>query len=229
MTKRHLIERVSVDSAENPAQPRLTRADWLEKALDVLIESGIDSVRITRLADLLGVTRGSFYWHFADRAELLSAMLEVWEQSNSASIIRAASVAGGLEDRILALFLCWLDPDLFDPRLDFAVRDWARGDDALLASIAASDQSRMEALTAMFADHGFPRQQALIRARNFYYTQMGYYALNVQEPLSARLSYLSTYFETYTDEKLRPEAEAAFRALVIGRPELWGSEAIPAG
>ena len=229
MTKRHLIERVSVESGDNPAQPRLTRADWLEKALDVLIENGIDSVRITRLADALGVTRGSFYWHFADRAELLAAMLEVWEQSNTASILHAAAVPGGLEDRILALFLCWIDPELFDPRLDFAVRDWARGDATLQASIAASDQQRMDALVSMFADHGFPQQQALIRARNFYYTQMGYYALNVQEPLSVRLSYLATYFETYTDEKLRPEAELAFRAQIIGRRDLWGEEAISAG
>ena len=227
MTNRELIERVSAAAGEHRAEPRLTRADWLDNALRVLIENGIDSVRITRLADLLGVTRGSFYWHFADRGELLAAMLKVWEQSNTASIIRAATAPGTLEDRVLALFMCWIDPGLFDPRLDFAVRDWARGDAELQRSIALSDKQRMDALVAMFGAHGFPERQALIRARNFYYTQMGYYALNIREPLSARLSYLSTYFETYTDEKLSADAERAFRVRIIKRKDLWGDEPIP--
>ncbi|WP_313351260.1 TetR/AcrR family transcriptional regulator [Paracoccus sp. (in: a-proteobacteria)] len=227
MKKRQLIERVSREAEEDPAQPRLTRADWLEKALDVLIENGVDAVRITRLADLLGVTRGSFYWHFADRNDLLQAMLEVWEQSNTASIVQAATLPGTLEDRILALFMCWLDPELFDPQLDFAVRDWARGDAVLQALIARSDQQRMDALIAMFAAHGFPQRQAVIRARNFYYTQMGYYALNVREPLADRLSYVATYFETYTDEKLGAQAEANFREKVIARSELWNNDIPP--
>ena len=227
MTNRELIERVSAAAGENRIEPRLTRADWLDKALSVLIENGIDAVRITRLADLLGVTRGSFYWHFADRGELLSAMLRVWEQSNTASVIRAATSPGTLEDRVLALFMCWIDHELFDPRLDFAVRDWARGDAELQRIISASDQQRMDALVAMFAAHGFPERQALIRARNFYYTQMGYYALNTREPLSTRLSYLSTYFETYTDEKLSAEAELAFRRRIIARKHLWGDEPVP--
>ncbi|GAA4110978.1 TetR/AcrR family transcriptional regulator [Aminobacter aganoensis] len=174
MKKRQVIERVSSQAEEDRAQPRLTRADWLEKALEVLIESGVDAVRITRLAELLGVTRGSFYWHFEDRNELLEAMLDVWEQSNTASIIRAATLPHTLQDRILPLFMCWLDPELFDPLLDFAVRDWARGDARLQAIIATSNQQRMEALVATFAAHGFPQQQAVIRAHNIYYIQMGY-------------------------------------------------------
>ncbi len=227
MKNRQLIERVSMESEENRAQVRLTRADWLEKALEVLIESGVDSVRITRLADLLGVTRGSFYWHFADRGELLAAMLEVWNQSNTASIIAAASGPGTLEHRVLALFAAWVDPDLFDPRLDFAVRDWARGDRELQEVITQTDQQRLDALIAMFADHGFSERQAIIRARNFYYTQMGYYALNVREPLSVRLSYVATYFETYTDEKLSEQAEREFRRQIIARKSLWGDDPIP--
>lgn len=229
MKKRELIERVGHDPEEQGGQPKLSRVDWLEKALDMLIASGVDSVRITKLADALGVTRGSFYWHFADRSELLAAMLEVWAQSNTANIVHAATHAETLQDGILALFNCWLDPELFDPALDFAVRDWARGDDALQAEIAKADGQRMDALIAMFAAHGFPQQQAIIRARNFYYTQMGYYALNVREPLAVRLGYLPTYFETYTDEKLDPAAEAAFRAQVMARAELWGQEVPPAG
>lgn len=227
MQNRAIIERVSEDAEQKPGQGRLTRADWLQKALEVLVASGVDAVRITRLAELLGVTRGSFYWHFSDRDGLLAAMLEVWRQQNTASITAAAQRPGGLEQQVLALFQVWLDPGLFDPELDLAVRDWARGDAALQQQITQADQQRLEALTAMFAGHGFTGQQAKIRARNLYYTQMGYFALHVTEPFAERLSYAATYFATYTDEELSAEAEQAFRQQIIARPELWGGEAIP--
>ncbi|MFB8344622.1 TetR/AcrR family transcriptional regulator [Brucella cytisi] len=220
MKSRELIERVSREGEDSPAQPRLTRADWLSAALELLVESGIDAVRITRLAERVGVTRGSFYWHFADRGELLAAMIEVWAQLNTASIIHAATTPGTIEDRVLALFMCWLNPELFDPELDFAVRDWARGDAKLQVVIAAADQQRMEAMIAMFSDHGFPEREAIIRARNFYYTQMGYYALNVQEPFSQRISYVSVYFESYTDKQLSKAAEEEFMRQIAAKSHL---------
>lgn len=227
MKSREVIERVSREGEESPAQPRLTRADWLSAALDLLVESGVDAVRITRLAERLGVTRGSFYWHFADRGELLGAMLDVWAQSNTASIIRAATTPGTIEDRVLALFMCWVDPELFNPQLDFAVREWARGDAELQAVITEADQRRMEAIIAMFAENGFAEREAIIRARNLYYTQMGYYALNVQEPLSVRLSYVPVYFETYTERKLSAAAEQEFMRQISEKRALWEEEANP--
>lgn len=210
MSKREAIERACKKGKEGPPQARLTRADWLSAALDLLVENGIDAVRITRLADHLGVTRGSFYWHFAGRAALLDAMLDVWAQTNTASVIRAATVEGTLEDRVLALFMCWVDPDIFDPKLDFAVRDWARGDAKLQEIIKEADRQRMDAIISMFAESGFAQPEAVIRARNIYYNQMGYYALNVEESLSERMSYLPMYFYTYTERKLSEAAAQEF-------------------
>ena len=214
MTNRSLIEDVSQAGEEANRGPRLTRADWLEKALDVLVGHGVDAVRITRLADLLGVTRGSFYWHFKDRTEVLNAMIEFWDRKNTTHIVEASRRGPDLEGSVLAVFEAWLIPERFDPRLDFAIRDWARGDGRLQAIVREADRKRLDALAAMFARHGFDHAQAEIRARNIYYIQMGYYALDVQEPMSVRLSLLPTYFETYTDRKLSPEAIAAFRSKV---------------
>lgn len=228
MTNRSVIEKVSSELGEKKAQTRLSRSDWLQAAVQMLVLNGVDSVRITRLADALGVTRGSFYWHFADRTELLKALLEVWNTQNTAGIVVAASTTGGLRNRILALFETWLDPERFDPLLDLAVRDWARNDSSLEETIAGADRERLDALIAMFADHGFSREQSIIRARNFYYTQMGYYALRVREPLADRLSFVPTYYHTYTGEDLPSDAERAFRQHIISRKELWGDEVIPA-
>ena len=215
MKNRTLIEHVSQTGEAASRGPRLTRADWLEKALDVLVGHGVDAVRITRLADLLGVTRGSFYWHFKDRTEVLDAMVEFWDRKNTALILEAASRGPDLEASVLAIFEVWLTPDGFDPRLDFAIRDWARGDERLQAIVREADRKRLDALAAMFARNGFDHAQAETRARNIYYIQMGYYALDVREPMSDRLDLLPTYFETYTGGRLSPQAIAAFRSKVL--------------
>ena len=56
--------------------PRLKREDWLQAAFNAVVDGGVDKLKILTLAETLGVTRGSFYWHFADHAELLQATLQ---------------------------------------------------------------------------------------------------------------------------------------------------------
>ena len=83
---------------------RLNRDDWLDAAFAAAVEHGFDGVRVLVLADTLGVTRGSFYWHFKDHAELITALLERWRAAESASTQRLQQP--GSEDPVkdLALF-----------------------------------------------------------------------------------------------------------------------------
>ena len=57
---------------------RLSRDDWLDAAFEIVAEQGFDSVRVLTLAKSLDVTRGSFYWHFSDHAELIAGLIERW-------------------------------------------------------------------------------------------------------------------------------------------------------
>ncbi len=66
---------------------RLTRENWLAKALDVLAEEGIGAVCIEPVAKALGVTKGSFYWHFQDRDELVERLLEYWETERTDRLV----------------------------------------------------------------------------------------------------------------------------------------------
>ena len=65
---------------------RLSRADWVEAALQTLAEGGISNVRVEVLAKHLKVTKGSFYWHFVDRNDLLAEMLETWRVNLTTSV-----------------------------------------------------------------------------------------------------------------------------------------------
>jgi len=94
---------VSPDSAPS-SKPTLTARDWAEAALEALASGGLDSVAVEPLARRLSVTKGSFYWHFANREALLKAALDLWEKRETVDVI------AGLEDepdpylRIVNLF-----------------------------------------------------------------------------------------------------------------------------
>jgi AcrR family transcriptional regulator len=66
---------------------KVTREDWLRCALEALTVHGVAGVAVEPLARGLGVTRGSFYWHFPDRAALLTAALEEWERIGTSAVI----------------------------------------------------------------------------------------------------------------------------------------------
>jgi len=203
--------------APAPGTARISRADWLALAEQVLISHGVASVKILGLANRLGVSRSSFYWHFESRQDLLDQLLESWEARNTRALIEhAARPAGNICRAVMNLFECWLDPDLFNPQLDFAVREWARRSDSVRARVDQADRQRVEALTAMFARHGFAEAEALVRARIVYFMQIGYYALVEAEPIETRTAYLEPYLIGFTGARPDPAEMAEFRHYVLG-------------
>src|SRR5438445_6682139 len=64
-----------------PARVQLTPQDWVAAASALLRNNGVDAVRVDVLAKQMGVTRGSFYWHFADREYLLQRMVTAWRDA----------------------------------------------------------------------------------------------------------------------------------------------------
>ncbi|WP_299850764.1 TetR/AcrR family transcriptional regulator [uncultured Roseovarius sp.] len=189
-------------------QIRLTGDDWIQTALEMLISDGIEAIQITVLARKMNVTRGSFYWHFDSREALLDALLKEWRSRNTGVMVEAIADTETLDDGILALFSVWTDHTRFDPQLDQAIRDWARHDDDLRASLQAEDDARVAAISDFFQRHHYDPTEAFIRARIIYFTQLSYYALNVQEPMADRLSYLSAYFLSFTGREINADIAA---------------------
>jgi len=191
---------------DDQTSQRTSREDWLNAARVILTEEGIDQVKILRLAELLGVSRSSFYWFFSDRNALLAALLNLWGAHNTGSIVaRAEQPSATITKAVLRVFECWVDPRLFDAQLDFAIREWARRDEAIRADIDAADSARLSALSAMFRRHGFAPQAALVRARILYFTQVGYFALVTSESMAERRSLTSDYVLGFTG--LHPSSE----------------------
>ena len=174
--------------------------------------------RCSALGERLGVSRSSFYWYFKNRDHLLDELLKRWESQNTRSIVRqSAAQAASIAEAVCNVFRCWVDPELFSPRLDFAVREWARRSEKVRNALERSDIERTAAIEAMFVRHGYACEDALVRARVLYFMQIGYYSLDIREPLEARLKLTPHYLETFTGVAPGEDEVASFRAYATRR------------
>ena len=194
---------------------KVTRQDWLNAAMDVLISDGVDQVKILALASRMGVSRSSFYWYFKDRQGLLDALLEEWQGTNTAALVRAAAApADTITQAVGNVFLGFLDANAFNTALDFAVRDWARRSGEVKCVLDHSDARRLQALASMFARFGYDPTDAQTRARVLYYMQIGYNDADLREPLEDRLRQMAPYLHAFTGQTPSEQEIAALHRAV---------------
>ena len=149
------------------AKVRTPRGAWVDAALRALAAGGPDAVRIEPLAVALGVSKGGFYWHFADRGALLEEVLDAWERlSVDEAIERVEREGGDARARLRELFaLSSASGDLTRMVLksDLAVRDWARRDRAVAERLRRVDNRRVDYLRSLFG--AFCPDEAEVEAR----------------------------------------------------------------
>lgn len=174
---------------------------WLAAAYEALTENGVEAVKVMPLAKRLGLTRTGFYWYFKDRVALLEAMIQCWEDKNTGNMLRRTRAYGeSIGEAMFNLFDCWLDDDLFDARLDLAIRNWARNDKELMVRLNRADSQRLDAVIEMFTRFGFSRTEAEVRANSVIYTQIGYISMQVAEDRAARIDRMPDYVKVFTGQ-----------------------------
>lgn len=175
---------------------KVSSGTWVETARRVLVEEGIAGVKVDRLAQRLGVTRGGFYHNFHDREDLLDALLHRWEEAcrflPEYPVRDALADVGLWFDRALDRLI---EEDGYDHDFDMAVREWARSDQRAAWAVERSDRERMGTLQRFFDALGYSEDEALIRARVFYYHQIGYYAIGVRETTALRKRNVQLYVD----------------------------------
>jgi AcrR family transcriptional regulator len=93
-----------------PVAPPLSREAWVVAATNLVAQEGIQSLAVEPLAARLGVTKGSFYWHFSNRDELIQAVLEAWEQDQSTDVVtRYAGISDPRQRLRVLLFAAFED------------------------------------------------------------------------------------------------------------------------
>lgn len=193
------MTRTATHLADQP-RGRLGLDHWLEAARNAFISGGIGAVKVEPLAASLGVTAGSFYWHFENRESLYAKLLNDWETVNSAAMVRAAELEPATaEERFNAFLNVWITEQGYSSAYDAAVRDWARTSDKARRAVHAVDAFRVSLLKRIFQDLGYDADRAEVRARITYFHQVGFYALDLRDDEQTRLKLRPLYFEALRD------------------------------
>lgn len=159
-----------MSDTDSTPRPQTDRETWVRAAMQTLADAGLDGVKVETLARQLGVTKGSFYWHFKDRRALLEAMLEHWRDGRIEDIRGRTQAAPGQE---IAQLLHVIDTyslvrNRRGMQVELAVRDWARHDAAARATLDAVDAVRLACTATLFRAAGRGADEAASRSLLLY-------------------------------------------------------------
>ena len=150
---------------------QLSAKDWLDQGLKTLAGQGFTALKAEPLSKAMGVSRGSFYWHFADIGAYRAAILKHWRDVAAEQIIANVD-AGSKDDNPLALLL----RRVFGERLTLekAVRTWASVDATARAAVQAIDRRRLGYVESLLTKSGLPADTARARAQILYWAFLGF-------------------------------------------------------
>ena len=161
-----------------PAGARKQADDWVMAGLEVLANGSIAEVKVERLAKRLGVTKGSFYWHFDDRSALLEAMGRRWVELDTESVITFVDSTTPDDDPQAAIEqLCAVvfgQGGQLDG-VEAAIREWSAGDPAMAELCRSVDEQRLQYVAGHLAASGLEADEARRRAEVIYRIVIGEY------------------------------------------------------
>ena len=161
---------------------QLSAKDWLDQGLKTLAGQGFTALKAEPLAKAMGVSRGSFYWHFADIGAFHAAILTHWREVAAEAIIANIEAAAKQDDPLVLLLR-----RVFGERLTLekAVRTWASVDANARAAVQAIDRRRLGYVESLLTQSGLPTEVARARAQILYWAFLGF-ALSDQPLPKAR-------------------------------------------
>jgi AcrR family transcriptional regulator len=166
----------------NKSKVRLSREDWLDEALNILATEGNRLLTIESLCNRLGVSRGSFYWHFKSRDEFLSSIVDHWiDQSTMRITEELSSVELSARDRLFKL-VEFIQQDEYCKH-ELPIRLWAIKQPNTLESIQRMDRKRYEFVRAHFEEMGFSGDELEMRTQTFviYYSFQNALSIDMNE------------------------------------------------
>ena len=176
---------------------RYSRDEFLARSLEVLSRDGEAKLRIDRLVSQLGVTTGSFYWHFENRADFVRSLACYWSLSSTQVVIDDIEVMeGSPEDRLLSLMRRISRQDLAGH--DLAMRTWAFHEPEVATIVTKVDRMRLTFVRSLFKEMGFEGDELETRTRVFVTALSLERGILVREPSGRRSRALRSWHEFFT-------------------------------
>ena len=202
---------------------RLGPDDWLDAAFEAVVEGGFDNVRVLAIADSLGVTRGSFYWHFADHADLVRSLLDRWRGRELGEIRRLQAETSDDSEadlaRLLDVALARSGDDLKDMRFELALRGLGRRDPSVAKMLVEIDEARVGLFREKFGRFTGDARSATDLAALFYLAITGANQAIARPSSTARLAeYLKGLIADYLIRRQAPRRPARGSLNPAARP-----------
>jgi len=145
---------------------RVSKDQWLIKALETLESSGVEAIKIQRLAKAFGISRSGFYWHFKNRQDLLEHLLDYWVREYTGIVTDNPDVVKlDPEKRLLTTMEMIRDKHL--TKYDLAMTSWAKLDQQVHKVVKKVVKMRLDYLRVIFAELGFEGDELEMRTRLF--------------------------------------------------------------
>jgi AcrR family transcriptional regulator len=193
-------------ATDEPVRSTLTPETWITAATAVLIDQGIDAVRVDVLAKALAVTRGSFYWHFKDREALLTAVLNAWRDAATEQVIHRfegqQADPSVLIGELISLPFRGRAAERA-ARVELAIRAWARRDALARQAVDEVDARRLSYISQCFSALGFPIAEARARAFILYAYEVAESLLSTQGTVAQKRE-RSALLQRLVQVKLEP-------------------------
>ncbi len=160
-------------------QTKLTTHDWEKAALQVIADQGISALGVEPLARKLGVTKGSFYWHYKNRRALLEGALALWERVETENVIVRVEKEASPRKRLIALFEN-VSVDRYGGQLysSFSVAT----DQLVKVVVQRINKRRLKFLQECYRDLGLPTKEATNMSLLAYSTYLGMIQLKTDVP-----------------------------------------------
>jgi AcrR family transcriptional regulator len=150
---------------------QLSAKDWLDLGLKTMARHGFTALKAEPLAKAMGVSRGSFYWHFKDIGAYRAAILKHWRDVAAEQVIASLEAASKDDNPLLLLLRRTFSGKL---ALENAVRTWATLDPMARAAVQATDRRRLSYVQSLFERSGVAPGVARSRAQIFYWAFLGF-------------------------------------------------------
>jgi len=196
--------KAAMKSAGKNERSTLSAADWEQAAVELIAEKGVQAVAIEPLARRMGITKGSFYWHFSSRESLLEQALKRWEEHDSRNLSKSLGEIDQPRDRLISFFR-----RVGKEKLTHEVYSElcaAAGHPQVAPVLERVANRRMEHLSAAFREMGMPSEAAHHQARLTYSVYLGFLQLQRQHQTP---SLSSEEFDAYIEHVIATLIPAA--------------------
>jgi AcrR family transcriptional regulator len=167
---------------------QLSAQDWLDQGLKALATQGYLALKADLLAKAMGVSRGSFYWHFADIDAFHAAVLKHWHEVAAEAIIAQVKASADLGEPLAVLLRQVFSEKL---ALERGVRSWATFDAGARAAVQAIDRRRLDYVASLIRERDVPEEIAQARAQILYWAFLGYALSEKPLPKASREAMLT--------------------------------------